>query len=93
MAETLDREYFNRIETVTIAKVIDSNCNAITFINKASNPFPVTVSGYVLGLGETLSLNGNSGEIDRTKYKIDFNFGAGSVIYVIRKINTQKFTK
>ena len=79
--------YQFQFETVDVSRVIDSNCNAITFVNKQTNPFAVTINGYVLGVGETLNLNGNTGEIDYTKYKIDFNFGGGFQIFVIRKIN------
>ena len=61
---------------------VDSFCNDIIFYNDAAST--VYVNGFPVAAGGTLSISGNEGEINTTKYKLSFNGGTGSV-YVIRK--------
>jgi hypothetical protein len=44
----------------------------------------IYVNGFPVAANGTLSISGNEGEINTTKYKLSFNGGSGSV-YVIRK--------
>jgi len=61
---------------------VDSFCNDIIFYNKCT--VTIFVNGFPIDPLGTLSISGNEGEINTTKYKISFNGTAGSV-YVIRK--------
>lgn len=64
---------------------VQSNCNAITFVNGgAATAF---ISGFPLVAGGTLQISGNAYEIDKTVYKIVFGAGASEVIFVMRKKN------
>jgi hypothetical protein len=78
--------YENSFETIRAQKVIESNCNAIVFVSPSTNTAEVLINGWPLAVGATLSLNGNTNEIDRTKYKVDMPNG-NQTILIIRKIN------
>jgi hypothetical protein len=61
---------------------IDSFCNDILFYNTSAAT--VYINGFPVAAGGTLTISGNEGELNTTKYKISFNGGTGSV-FVIRK--------
>lgn len=77
------RNFKTELQTYTETELdVDSFCNDIIFYNGAA--VTVYVNGFPVAAGGTLSISGNEGEINTTKYKLSFNGGTGSV-YVIRK--------
>jgi hypothetical protein len=78
-------EYSHDSEIYNISGQVESNCNAITFINLGSDL--VTVLGYQLQQGFQLYLPGNVGEIDKTRYNVIFANAVGQTqsLLVIRK--------
>lgn len=78
--------YSHNNQIVNQSGSIESNCNAITFINLGTDT--VTVMGYPLQTGFQLYLPGSVGEIDRTNYNCMFAGAAGTTqsLLVIRKI-------
>jgi hypothetical protein len=58
-------------------KMQESNCIAIAF-NRATGSNPVSVNGYPLESGQTLRIEQNVGDIDRTQYNVVFSSGAGT---------------
>lgn len=77
------RNFKTELQTYTENELdVDSFCNDIIFYNGAAAT--VYVNGFPVAAGGTLSISGNEGEINTTKYKLSFNGGTGS-IYVIRK--------
>lgn len=72
-------------QVVTISGMIESNCNAITFINIGTDT--VTVLGFPIKQGYQLYLPCNVGEIDRTNYTATFEGASGTIpsLLVIRK--------
>lgn len=62
---------------------IQSNCNAIAFIN--SGAIPVTIDKFVLAPGASLSIDGNEQEKNITSYRITFGGLTTGVLTVVRK--------
>ena len=73
-------------QIVNESGMVESNCNAITFINTGTDT--VNILGYPLLQGYQLYLPCNVGEIDRTNYTATFEgaFGTIKSLLVIRKI-------
>lgn len=71
---------------------VDSNCASIIFFNSVD---PVTggknlnVIGFVLAPGQALAVNGNTGEIDLTRYYISFTGSGAQGCNVIRRLYSQ----
>lgn len=77
--------YSHSSQMITASGKIESNCNAITFINIGTDT--VTILGYPIQQGFQLYLPGNVGEIDRTNYTASFANapGATQMLLVITK--------
>ena len=77
------RNYKTELQVYTERELdVDSFCNDIIFYNGSAAT--VYVNGFPVAPTGTLSISGNEGEVNTTKYKLSFNGGTGSV-YVIRK--------
>lgn len=87
---TSDRKYYIHPVLVVKNQYIEANCNEIMFYNQgdgAATPAgsKVSINGIVLAPGIGLSIPGNYGEIDVTKWQCVFdNTGVNNLI-VIRK--------
>jgi hypothetical protein len=76
--------YANSFQVITISGQIESNCNAITFINTGDDN--VMVNGYTLLPTYSLYLPGHIGEQDETRYNCQFaGVGTAPGLLVIRK--------
>jgi hypothetical protein len=78
--------YENSFETINEKRVIESNCNAICFVSPSNNTQIVFINGWPLYPATNICLNGNSNEIDKTKYTVDMPNGNQQIL-IIRKIN------
>jgi hypothetical protein len=58
-------------------KMQESNCIAIAF-TRPTGSNPVSVNGYPLAEGQTLRIEQNVGDIDRTQYSVVFSAGSGT---------------
>lgn len=78
-------EFTDNSQIVTTSGMIESNCNAIEFINIGTDT--VTVLGYPILQGYSMVRSGNVGEINRTNYTAKFANVAGAIksLLVIRK--------
>lgn len=77
--------YSHTSEIINQSGSVESNCNAITFINNGT--VTVTVMGYPIQQGYQLYLPGSVGEIDRTNYAVMFDTAAGTRnLLIIRKV-------
>jgi hypothetical protein len=64
---------------------VESNCNAITFVNKGDTD--IKVSGFALANGEALELEGWPGEMDHTSYQVIIDPASVTpLVHIIRKI-------
>ena len=78
-------EYDVNMITYSQAGFVTTNCNGITFINYGTNS--VTIEGQVvLTTGQSLSIDGNQGEIINKTFLISFT-GAGTNNLVTIKKN------
>jgi hypothetical protein len=72
-------------------KMQESNCIAIAF-TRPTGSNPVSVNGYPLEEGQTLRIEQNVGDIDRTQYAVQFSAGAGpNECYCFRTLPLGKF--
>lgn len=72
-------------------KMQESNCIAIAF-TRPTGSNPVSVNGYPLEEGQTLRIEQNVGDIDRTQYAVQFSSGAGTnECYCFRTLPLGKF--
>lgn len=72
-------------------KMQESNCIAIAF-TRPTGSNAVSVNGYPLAEGQTLRIEQNVGDIDRTQYSCVFtNTGATNELYVFRTVPLGKF--
>lgn len=72
-------------------KMQESNCIAIAF-TRPTGSNPVSVNGYPLEAGQTLRIEQNVGDIDRTQYAVQFSAGAGTnECYCFRTLPLGKF--
>jgi non-ribosomal peptide synthetase component E (peptide arylation enzyme) len=78
-------EYTESSQIVTASGTIESNCNSIEFLNIGQDT--VTVLGYPIQQGFSMTRPGNVGEINRTNYTAMFANAAGQtqMLLVIRK--------
>jgi len=67
-------------------KMQESDCIAIAFFRPTTSN-PVSVNGLPLEAGQTLRIEQNVGDIDRTQYEIIFSTGASTnECYVMRTV-------
>lgn len=62
---------------------VDSNCNDILFYN--STGATIFVNAFPVASGGVYEISGNEGEINTTKYKLNFTGGNTGLVYVTRK--------
>ena len=78
-------ESITDFQNISYTKMVQSNCMAITFINKGSNT--VNINGLKLVELESLSVSQVESFIDRTQYQVSFdNDGSESNLLVIRTL-------
>lgn len=77
------QNYKTEIVQYTADDTIQSNCNAIAFINNGT--IPVTIDKFSLAPGASLSIDGNAQEKNTTVYRITFGGLATGLLTVIRK--------
>ena len=78
------KQYYNEVKIFLTPSNIESNCNAITFINSGTNV--AQVNGIYLQPNQSLELGGNYCEIDVTKYYCSFSGAGINQLTVIRKL-------
>ena len=66
-------------------QLIQSNCNAITFINNGATP--VLINNVPLEVNANLSIQGNADELDTTEYNIKVSTSTTANVIVIKKMN------
>lgn len=72
-------------------KMQESNCIAIAF-TRPTGSNAVAVNGYPLAEGQTLRIEQNVGDIDRTQYNIVFtDTGSTNELYCFRTVPQSKF--
>lgn len=73
-------------EYIGSQKMQESNCIAIAF-TRPTGSNPVSINGYPLAEGQTLSIEQNVGDFDRTQYSCVFtNSGFGNELYCFRTV-------
>lgn len=80
------QDYYNEVKIFLLPGNIEANCNGITFINTGTNA--ATVNGITLQPNQSLVLDGNRNEIDRTSYYCNFTGLGVNQLTVIRKLYT-----
>lgn len=80
----MTRSYRNTIDLIQASKSVESNCNAITFLNKGTAS--AKINGMPLLPGEMISFAGLQDEIDITKYNVSYDSAGSKAIFVLRKI-------
>ena len=74
-------------------KMQESDCIAIAFFRPTTSN-PVSVNGLPLEAGQTLRIEQNVGDIDRTQYEIIFSTGtATNECYVMRTVSLEHYRK
>ncbi len=61
---------------------LDKNINSITFINKGANPATINPLGITLAQNDSIAITGNSGDVDKTYYKVLFAQGTGNLLVI-----------
>lgn len=80
------RRYRNDILPIRESKMVESNCNQITFVNRgAAN---AQLNGYPLNAGEQVSFEGLECEQDTTIYQVTFTSSGEKLVFAIRKLYT-----
>jgi hypothetical protein len=73
-------------EYIGAQKMQESNCIAIAF-TRPSGSNDVSINGYPLAEGQTLRIEQNVGDIDRTQYSIVFtSSGSTNELYCFRTV-------
>lgn len=88
-----DRKYYVHPVIIVKNQYIEANCNEIMFYNQgngAASPTgsSVSINGIILAPGIGLSIPGNYGEIDTTKWQCVFDNTGVNNLVVIRKTYT-----
>lgn len=78
------QKYYNETKIFLQASNIESNCNAIVFINTGTTI--AQVNGIFLQPNQSIAFNGNQCEIDVTKYYCSFSGAGTNQLTVIRKL-------
>lgn len=77
------QKYYNDMVQYIAPDQIISNCAEISFFNQgASN---MVINGIVFAPNTGISLDGNSGELDVTKYNLGFSGAGQNLAFVVRK--------
>jgi hypothetical protein len=73
-------------EYYTIPTMVTSDCIAIAFFRPSSATADVSINGLPLEAGQTLYIEQNVGDIDRTQYQIKFPTANTGIVHVMRTI-------
>lgn len=73
-------------EYYTIPTNVQSDCIAIAFFRPSSATADVTVNGLPIEAGQTLYIEQNVGDIDRTQYNLKFPTANTGVVHVMRTV-------
>ena len=76
--------YYTEVKNYYDDSYMESNCNAITFLNVGTNT--VNVNGIDLQQSQSFIVGGNRGEIDSTQYYVQFTGAGSNNLAVIRKL-------
>ena len=84
----MDRKFKVDFEFLTKPTIVQSHYNAITFINGSTISTDIIyVNNVPLGLGQSLSIEGNNNEIDTTVYTVSMGTSTTATCIVIKKQN------
>lgn len=84
----MDRKFKVDFEFLTKPTIVQSHYNAITFINASTISTDIIyVNNVPIGLGQSLSIEGNQNEIDTTVYTISMGTSTTATCIVIKKQN------
>lgn len=84
----MDRQYTIDIKFITLPTVIHANCNAITFINNSTSLTDVAyINNVPIQPNQSLSIEGNENEVDKTVYNISFGTSTTATLIVLQKVN------
>lgn len=72
---------------VAIPKMVTSDCIAIAFFRPTSATQNVSINGLPLEAGQTLYIEQNVGDIDRTQYQVTFPGASSGILHVMRTVN------
>ena len=72
---------------VTIPKMVTSDCIAIAFFRPTSGTVATSINGLPLEAGQTLYIEQNVGDIDRTQYQVTFPGAQAGILHVMRTVN------
>lgn len=78
-----DRQYYVQPVQITRNQYIEANCNAIMFFNIGTSN--ASLNGIVLAPGIGFSIPANLGEMDVTKWQVQFDAPTGNNLLVVRK--------
>jgi hypothetical protein len=73
-------------EYYTIPTMVPSDCIAIAFFRPSSATASVLVNGFPIEAGQTLYIEQNVGDIDRTQYQVKFPTANTGIIHVMRTL-------
>ena len=71
---------------VTIPKMVTSDCIAIAFFRPSLGTVATSINGLPLEAGQTLYIEQNVGDVDRTQYQIKFPTANTGIVHVMRTI-------
>jgi len=77
------KPYRNEFKVYNTDDVIESDCNSIAFKNDGTAN--AVINGITITTGNSVSIDGNANEIDRTIYNLSFGTGTAQLT-VIRKL-------
>jgi hypothetical protein len=77
-------EYDVNMITYQLNGFVTSNCNSITFINYGTNTC-ILEGGVQLAQGQSLSIEGNAGEIINKQFLINFSGSGTNQLVTIKK--------
>ena len=84
----MDRKFKVDFEFLTKPTIVQSHYNAITFINGSTSALDIIyINNVPLNTGQSLSIEGNFGEMDTTVYNVSMGTSTTATCIVIKKQN------
>lgn len=77
------KQYYVQPVQITRNQYIEANCNAVMFFNIGTSN--ANLNGIVLAPGIGFSIPANLGEMDVTKWQVQFDSPTGNNLLVVRK--------
>lgn len=74
--------FYSYVENITI---IGEDCNSIIFLNKGVAN--ASINGVTLSTDQSLSLDCNKDEMDKSTYSINFSGARTQILNVVKKFN------